>query len=44
MNEYLLDIDVAKISDLDIIKKELLSSLEEFSIRGLKTSYQWYIL
>lgn len=43
MNNYLLDVDVAKVNNLNDVKKELLHSLEELNARGLKTSYQWYV-
>ncbi|XP_050533495.1 cell division cycle protein 23 homolog [Daktulosphaira vitifoliae] len=43
MNNYLMDVDVTKIGSLEDIKKELLSSLKELNIRGLKISYQWCI-
>lgn len=43
-----MDIDVAKIGNmipkLDDVKKELFNGINEFHARGLKVSFQWYVL
>lgn len=43
-----MDIDVAKIGNtipkLDDVKKELFDSMNEFHARGIKVSFQWYVL
>lgn len=46
---YAMDVDnMTKIGGmmpkLDVVKRELLHSMNELLARGLKTSFQWYVL
>lgn len=45
---YTMDIDMTKIGGtmpkLDVVKSELLQSMNDLLARGLKTSFQWYVL